>query len=185
MFVRLLEKFLKPDSGFWMAFTFHGRLSVSWKWQIFRVIKRQKNDRKCRKNSRNNVPSHTSLKTTKFVTNNNMVIVPCPPYSLDFAPCDFALFPNWKWNWRDDVLKQCLASKGNHKRYLNYLEVDTISLPSPPRLRDPVSSISSNSSSSLSSFLMTTTGGGLCSERGCRWGDTIPPFPVVTKSELF
>lgn len=63
----------------------------------------------------------------------------------------------------------------------DYLEVDTISLPSPPRLRDPVSSISSISSSSLSSFLMTTTGGGLCSERGCRWGDTIPPFPIDTR----
>jgi hypothetical protein len=24
-------------------------------------------------------------------------------------------FPNWKWNWRDDVLKQCLTSKGNRK----------------------------------------------------------------------
>jgi hypothetical protein len=26
-------------------------------------------------------------------------------------------FPNWKWSWRDDVLKQCLISKGNHKWY--------------------------------------------------------------------
>jgi hypothetical protein len=22
-------------------------------------------------------------------------------------------FPNWKWNWRDDVLKECLTSNGN------------------------------------------------------------------------
>jgi hypothetical protein len=41
-------------------------------------------------------PSHTSLKTTKFVANNNMVIIPNPPYLLDLAPCDFALFPKWK-----------------------------------------------------------------------------------------
>jgi hypothetical protein len=34
-----------------------------------------------------------SLKTTEFVTNNNMLIDPHPPYSLDLAPCDFALFP--------------------------------------------------------------------------------------------
>jgi hypothetical protein len=27
-----------------------------------------------------NATAHTSLKTTKFVTNNNMVIVPHPPY---------------------------------------------------------------------------------------------------------
>jgi hypothetical protein len=34
-----------------------------------------------------------SLKTTESVTNNNMVIIPNPPYLLDLAPCDFALFP--------------------------------------------------------------------------------------------
>jgi hypothetical protein len=34
-----------------------------------------------------------SLKTTEFVTNNNMVIVPHPPYS---APRDFTLFPKLK-----------------------------------------------------------------------------------------
>jgi histone-lysine N-methyltransferase SETMAR len=37
-----------------------------------------------------------SLKTTEFVTNNNMVIVPHPPYSPDLVPCDFALFPKLK-----------------------------------------------------------------------------------------
>jgi transposase len=39
-----------------------------------------------------NAPTHTSLETTEFVTNNNMVIVPYPPYSPDLAPCDFVLF---------------------------------------------------------------------------------------------
>jgi hypothetical protein len=43
-----------------------------------------------------NTPAHTSLKTTEFVTNNNMVIVPHPPYLLDLVPCDFALFPKLK-----------------------------------------------------------------------------------------
>jgi transposase len=37
------------------------------------------------------VPTHTPLKTTEFVTNNNMVIVPLPPYSPDLAPCDFVV----------------------------------------------------------------------------------------------
>jgi hypothetical protein len=41
------------------------------------------------------VPAHTSLKTTEFVT-NNMVIVPCPQYLPDLAPCDFTLFPKLK-----------------------------------------------------------------------------------------
>jgi hypothetical protein len=35
----------------------------------------------------------TLKKTTEFVINNNMVIFPHPPYSLDLIPCDFALFP--------------------------------------------------------------------------------------------
>jgi transposase len=43
-----------------------------------------------------NAPAHTSLKTTEFVTNNNVVIVPHPPYSPDLASCDFALFPKLK-----------------------------------------------------------------------------------------
>jgi hypothetical protein len=40
--------------------------------------------------------AHTSLKTAEFVTNNNMVIVPYPPYSPYITPCDFALFPKLK-----------------------------------------------------------------------------------------
>jgi hypothetical protein len=30
-------------------------------------------------------------------------------------------FSNWKWNWRDDVWKQCVTSKGNRKRYSTVL----------------------------------------------------------------
>jgi hypothetical protein len=41
------------------------------------------------------VPAHTSLKITEFVT-NNMVIIPHPPYSPDLAPCDLTLFPKLK-----------------------------------------------------------------------------------------
>jgi histone-lysine N-methyltransferase SETMAR len=43
-----------------------------------------------------NVPAHSSLKSTEFETNNNMVIAPHPPYSPDLVPCDFALFPKLK-----------------------------------------------------------------------------------------
>jgi hypothetical protein len=42
-----------------------------------------------------NAPTHTSLRTKDFVT-NNMVIVPHPPYSPDLAACDFILFPKLK-----------------------------------------------------------------------------------------
>jgi hypothetical protein len=37
-----------------------------------------------------------SLKTTEFLTNNNMVIIPHPPYLPDLAPCDFNFFPKLK-----------------------------------------------------------------------------------------
>jgi histone-lysine N-methyltransferase SETMAR len=42
------------------------------------------------------MPAHTSLKTTEFVTNNNIVIIPHPPYSPDLASYGFALFPKLK-----------------------------------------------------------------------------------------
>jgi hypothetical protein len=61
-------------------------------------------------------PHHTSLKTTEFVTDNNMVIISHPLYLLDLAPCYFALLPKLKWNWRDYVLKQCLTAKGNQSQ---------------------------------------------------------------------
>jgi hypothetical protein len=54
-----------------------------------------------------NAPGHMSLKTTEFVTNNNMGIVPHPPYMPDLAPCDFALFPKLKMKlvgWRFETV---------------------------------------------------------------------------------
>jgi hypothetical protein len=48
----------------------------------------------------NNASAHTSLKTTKLVTNNNMAIIPHPSYLLGLAPCDFALFPKLKLKGR-------------------------------------------------------------------------------------
>jgi hypothetical protein len=46
------------------------------------------------------VSAHTSLKTTEFVTKNNMVIDFHPPYLSDLAPCDFNLFPKLKMKLR-------------------------------------------------------------------------------------
>jgi hypothetical protein len=43
-----------------------------------------------------NMLTHTSLEAAEFVTNSNMVIIPHSPYSLDLAPCDFALCPKLK-----------------------------------------------------------------------------------------
>jgi len=43
-----------------------------------------------------NAPSHAALLTRRFLTDNNMTVVPHPPYSPDPAPNDFFLFPKLK-----------------------------------------------------------------------------------------
>jgi hypothetical protein len=64
-----------------------------------------------------NVPTHTSLKSTEFVTNSNMVIIPHHPYLPGLALCNFALFPKLKMKLKGWRLKQCLTSNQNRKRY--------------------------------------------------------------------
>ncbi|KAJ4447750.1 hypothetical protein ANN_09758 [Periplaneta americana] len=49
-----------------------------------------------------NAPAHTALTVRQFLTNNNMVLVPHPPYSPDLTPSDFFLFPR---------MKKCLKGK--------------------------------------------------------------------------
>jgi hypothetical protein len=62
------------------------------------------------------------LKTTEFVTNNNKVIV--PPYLLDLAPCDFALFPKlkmklkgWRFETASDIRREWQAVLDKIKEY--------------------------------------------------------------------
>jgi hypothetical protein len=59
-----------------------------------------------------------SLKTTEFVTNNNIVFA---PYSLDLASCDFALFPKLKMKLKGRHFETVLTSKGYHNQYLTAL----------------------------------------------------------------
>jgi transposase len=61
-----------------------------------------------------NTPTHTSLKTTEFVTNNNLIIVFNPSYSTDLAPCDFALF-----------LKLKMKLKGWHFETVSHIQRDS------------------------------------------------------------
>jgi hypothetical protein len=42
------------------------------------------------------VSTNSSLKTTEFIINKNMVVVPHPSYLLGLAPNSFALFPKLK-----------------------------------------------------------------------------------------
>jgi hypothetical protein len=61
-------------------------------------VKRKRPELWCNHNwfHHDNMPTHTSLKATEFVTNSNIVVIPNPPYSPDLAPGDFALFPKFK-----------------------------------------------------------------------------------------
>ncbi len=43
-----------------------------------------------------NVSSHTAVPTLAFIGEQNMEMLPHPPYSPDLAPCDFFLFPRLK-----------------------------------------------------------------------------------------
>jgi len=43
-----------------------------------------------------NAPAHTALMTQQVLTNNNMTVVPHPPYSPHLAPCEFFLSPKLK-----------------------------------------------------------------------------------------
>ena len=57
------------------------------------------------------VPAHAALLTWPFLTNNNMIVVPHPPYSPDLAPRDF-LFPKVKMKlkgWRFQMLQEIQA----------------------------------------------------------------------------
>lgn len=47
-----------------------------------------------------NASSHTSSLTTQFLADNNIKIIPHPPYSPDLAMCDFWLFSGLKRNLR-------------------------------------------------------------------------------------
>ena len=40
-----------------------------------------------------NAPVHNSILVTDYLTKMGIKTVPQPPYSSDFAPCDFWLFP--------------------------------------------------------------------------------------------
>jgi hypothetical protein len=64
-----------------------------------------------------NAPAHTPLKTTEFVTNNNMVIVLRPLCSSDLATCDFSLFPKLKMKLKGRRFETVSDIQGIRKRY--------------------------------------------------------------------
>ena len=47
-----------------------------------------------------NAPAHAALLTRRFLTDNDMTVVPHSPYSHDLPPSDFFLFPKLKMKLR-------------------------------------------------------------------------------------
>ena len=43
-----------------------------------------------------NATAHTAARTLDFLVENDIQLLPHPPYSPDLAPCDFFLFPELK-----------------------------------------------------------------------------------------
>ena len=65
-----------------------------------------------------NVPAHAALLTRWFLTDNNMTVVPHPPYSPDLAPSDFFLFPKLKMKLKGQRFQteeiQAVAGRPEH-----------------------------------------------------------------------
>jgi hypothetical protein len=61
-------------------------------------------------------PPHT-LKPHSLWLTTTWLSFPILPTCQTYPPVISLCFQNWKRNWRDDVLKQCLTSAGNQKWY--------------------------------------------------------------------
>ncbi|KAA6383157.1 MAG: hypothetical protein EZS28_021316 [Streblomastix strix] len=60
-----------------------------------------------------NAPAHIAAKTTKFISKNNIIRLPQPPYSPDLSPSDFYLFGYLKGALKDitfESAEQALAA---------------------------------------------------------------------------
>jgi hypothetical protein len=137
-FVRFLRTFFKPDSV--------GRPSTSKTTDRTHPRRRSPNNPWTRRHRWGQLWSlpgdnrkFVHVPTCSFITTTHPPTRPWKPQSLWPTTClSFTIlptrrahtaviplsFPNWKWNWRDDVLKQCLTSKGNRKRHSTALKND-------------------------------------------------------------
>jgi hypothetical protein len=67
-----------------------------------------------------NMPAHTCLKTTEFVTNSNMVILLHPPYLPDLVPCD--LFPKLKMKLKGQRFETVSGIQGESQAVLDSIK---------------------------------------------------------------
>ena len=66
-------------------------------------------------------PAHAALLTRRFLTNNNMTVVPHPPYSPDLAPSDFFLFPKLKMKLKGRIFQTLGEIQAASQAVLNTL----------------------------------------------------------------
>ena len=65
-----------------------------------------------------NAPCHRSLLTREFLAKHNMIALLHPPYSLDLAPADFALFPRLKIQLKGRSFDTLRRSSAKRRRCL-------------------------------------------------------------------
>ena len=52
-----------------------------------------------------NARPHTALSVSRFLTKNNITVLPHPPYCPDLSPCDFFLFPRLQNRLKDGDMR--------------------------------------------------------------------------------
>jgi len=69
-----------------------------------------------------NAPAHAALLTRPLLNDNNMTVVPHPPYSPDFAPSDFFVLPKEKMNLKGRRFQTLEEIQGKSQAVLNTLQ---------------------------------------------------------------
>ena len=69
----------------------------------------------------NNAPAHAALLTRWFLTDNNMNVVPHPPYSPDLALSDFLLFLKLKMKLKGRIFQTLKEIQAESQAVLNTL----------------------------------------------------------------
>jgi transposase len=70
------------------------------------------------------VPAHSALSIREFLSDNQIPVVPRPPYSSDLAPCDFFLFSKIKTDLKGQRFDDIETIKKNAVDQLKQLKVE-------------------------------------------------------------
>ncbi|KOC70831.1 hypothetical protein WH47_02097, partial [Habropoda laboriosa] len=76
-----------------------------------------------------NVNAHTSVTVTTFSAKKGVSLLNHPPYSPDFAPADFFLFPRLKLKLKGKRFQSVLDIQQSVARQLNEIKAEQFSNP--------------------------------------------------------